>query len=410
MGAMRMKNNYDFSKITILIVDDETSILKAVRRTLIPEGFTVLTAESGKEGLEILEKEKIDLIISDYKMPEMNGFEFLKQVKKLYPKIYRIILSGYIEEGIVSEAILKGIASTFIGKPWEIDVLINKIKQISKIYMTINNEKLLEYINSIEKLPSLPETYKEISQAIEQGASAKELEGIIKKDVSLTTELLHIANSIFYGTFKVMSLKQAIVRIGNLQLKNLILFNSINKIPVSESQKPYMKELFNIAFISSKYYGQLYKKIYDERVSINYEAIPLLYNIGKILLLQFDFDNFLKIIQNLSKENNYSFAEVEEILNKSINHKELGAYFLCSWNLPEIFIEASLFYNTPDAISPEYDKEIKALCAIDKIISFLKYGKKEELKNIDICNKITKYENIEDIITEIEDELNNMGE
>ncbi len=403
-----MINNYDFSKITILIVDDETSILKAVRRTLIPEGFTVLTAESGKEGLEILKKEKVDLIISDYKMPEMNGFEFLKQVKKSYPKIYRIILSGYIEEGIVSEAILKGIASTFVGKPWEVSVLINKIKQIARIYMTVNNEKLIEYINSIEKLPSLPETYQEISQAIEKGVSAKGLEDIIKKDVSLAIELLHIANSIFYGSYKVMSLKQAIVRIGNLQLKNLILFNSINKIPVSEAQKPYMKELFNLAFISSKYYGQLYRKIYKEKISVNYEAIPLLYNIGKILLMQFDFDDFLKIAKNLSKENNYCFGDIEEKMGRNINHRELGAYFLCSWNLPEIFIESALFYNYPDLVSPEYEKEIKTLCAIDRIIAFIKYGDKEELKDIDICNGVINFEEIQDIIVEIDDDLGKM--
>jgi len=400
-----MFDNIDFSKISILVVDDEPSILKAVRRVLIPERFNVFTAESGFEGLEILKEERIDLVISDYKMPKMNGFEFLKKVKNEYPNVYRIILSGYIEEGIVADGILRGIASTFIGKPWEGDALINKIKQISSIYMTINDEKLTQYINSIEKLPSLPETYREVSHAMENNASAKQLEDIIKKDISLATEILHIANSIFYGSYKTLSLRQAIVRIGSLQLKNLILFNTMKNLSYTEVQKPHVRKLFNAAFVASKYYSSIYEAIFGEKLSVNYEAIPLLYNIGKVLLLRFDFQNFFKITNNLRKENFYSFSKSEDEIKNIINHRDLGAYFLCSWNLPEIFIESSLFYTTPEKSSNEYKKEIKALSILDTIVSFLTHGNKKELKEANFDADFFDFEKVEKIVNKMEKEF-----
>ncbi len=398
-------DNFEYSRINILIVDDEVNVLKSLRRVLLSEGFKVYLAGSGKEGLNILKKSKIDFVISDYKMPEMNGIEFLLEVKKLYPKIYRIILSGYIDENVVSEAILKGIASTFIGKPWEDDALIKKIKQISKIYLSVNNKKLIEYINSIEKLPSLPEIYNEISSAIERGASARELEDIIKKDISFATEILHIANSIYYSSYKTVSLRQAIVRVGFAQLKNIIIINSLRKLSFSKTQEPYVNDIFNIAFISSKYYGDVYISLFNEKIKADYLSLPLPYNIGKLLLLQFEFEKYLEVIKNISKENQYSFSEAEKNVNIEFNHKELGSTFLSSWNLPEIFVEASLFYDTPDESSLEYRKEITALCAMDKILSFLRYGDMDELKDVKICGEIFDYEELEPIMIQIKEEL-----
>ncbi len=81
---------------TLLIVDDESNVLKSLKRLLFETDYRVLTADSGNEGLKTFENESsIQLVISDYRMPEMNGVEFLKRVKELYPDTIRIILSGY---------------------------------------------------------------------------------------------------------------------------------------------------------------------------------------------------------------------------------------------------------------------------------------------------------------------------
>ena len=105
--------------ITILCVDDEKNILSSLRRLLRPEGYEIQLANSGAEGLDILSKMPIDLVISDMRMPEMNGAQFLEKVYELYPDTVRILLTGYSEISSTIDAINKGSIYKYISKPWE---------------------------------------------------------------------------------------------------------------------------------------------------------------------------------------------------------------------------------------------------------------------------------------------------
>lgn len=105
--------------VTILCVDDEKNILSSLRRLLRPEGYDIQMANSGAEGLEILEKMPVDLIISDMRMPEMNGAEFLEKVYAKWPGTVRILLTGYSEMSSTIDAINKGSIYKYISKPWE---------------------------------------------------------------------------------------------------------------------------------------------------------------------------------------------------------------------------------------------------------------------------------------------------
>ena len=104
---------------TLLLVDDEPGILSSLRRLLRPAGYRILTAESGKAGLEILETETVDLVISDMRMPEMDGARFLEQVRLRWPDTTRILLTGYADVGSTIEAINRGEISRYVAKPWD---------------------------------------------------------------------------------------------------------------------------------------------------------------------------------------------------------------------------------------------------------------------------------------------------
>ena len=93
---------------SLLLVDDEPSILSSLRRLLRPAGYIIHTAENGKAGLEILEKETIDLIISDMRMPEMDGAEFLERVRNRWPATTRILLTGHADMSSTIAAINRG--------------------------------------------------------------------------------------------------------------------------------------------------------------------------------------------------------------------------------------------------------------------------------------------------------------
>ena len=104
---------------TLLLVDDEPSILSALRRLLRPIGYRIHTAESGRAGLAILEQEAVDLVISDMRMPEMDGAKFLEQVRRRWPATTRILLTGYADVTSTIEAINRGEIYRYVSKPWD---------------------------------------------------------------------------------------------------------------------------------------------------------------------------------------------------------------------------------------------------------------------------------------------------
>lgn len=106
------------SPATLLLVDDEPGILSSLRRLLRPAGYKIHTAESGMAGLEILEHEPVDLVISDMRMPEMDGAKFLEQVRNRWPAVTRILLTGYADMNSTIDAINRGEIYRYISKPW----------------------------------------------------------------------------------------------------------------------------------------------------------------------------------------------------------------------------------------------------------------------------------------------------
>jgi response regulator RpfG family c-di-GMP phosphodiesterase len=110
---------------SVLAVDDEPNIVSALRRTLRSRGFAVHTALGGAEGLELLEKHPVDAIISDMRMPEMTGAQFLQQARAKRPEAVRILLTGYADITSTIDAVNNGEIFRYLSKPWEDDVLLS---------------------------------------------------------------------------------------------------------------------------------------------------------------------------------------------------------------------------------------------------------------------------------------------
>ena len=119
---------------TVLCVDDEQNILNALKRLLRKESYRLLTSTTGSGGLQLLTENDIQVVISDQRMPEMNGTAFLKQVKELYPHIIRIILTGYTDVDTISNSINQGHIYKFFLKPWNDHQLILEIRQALEQY------------------------------------------------------------------------------------------------------------------------------------------------------------------------------------------------------------------------------------------------------------------------------------
>lgn len=112
---------------TLLFVDDDPGVLSALRRLFRFNGYTVLVASSGAEGLRLLECGNVDLVISDMRMPVMDGASFLKQVRTGWPGVVRILLTGYADATSMAKAIDEGEIHHCIDKPWRDDYLLSLV-------------------------------------------------------------------------------------------------------------------------------------------------------------------------------------------------------------------------------------------------------------------------------------------
>jgi two-component system NtrC family sensor kinase len=132
-------------QIRILCVDDERSILQALERSFLDENYEIVNANSGAEGLQALEEEgPFQVVISDYRMPVMNGVEFLKRVYARWPDTVRLVLSGYADVGAIVAAINEGHIYKFIPKPWDDQDLRFTIEKSLEHYLLQNKNRELQ--------------------------------------------------------------------------------------------------------------------------------------------------------------------------------------------------------------------------------------------------------------------------
>jgi two-component system NtrC family sensor kinase len=165
-------------EIRILCVDDEPNVLNSIRRLFLDYEYTILTATSAQEGLEILQNARIQIVMSDYRMPNMNGVEFLKEVRKFWPETVRIVLSGYADTAAIVSAVNEGQIYKFIPKPWNDDDLKATIANAIEGYYLFKrraeltdqlikvNEELKELLEDKSKILELKGEMLEASQMI----------------------------------------------------------------------------------------------------------------------------------------------------------------------------------------------------------------------------------------------------
>ena len=152
---------------TLLLVDDEENITSALVRLLRRDGYNILRANSGAEGLAMLAQNKVGVIISDQRMPGMSGVEFLSKVREQYPDTVRIVLSGYTELNSVTDAINRGAVYKFLTKPWEDELLRANVEEAFQRYeMRMENTRLARELEDANE--ELTRINHELEQRVEE--------------------------------------------------------------------------------------------------------------------------------------------------------------------------------------------------------------------------------------------------
>ncbi|MGH7162388.1 MAG: response regulator [Planctomycetota bacterium] len=138
---------------TLLCVDDEASIRSALRRVFLEEDWEVLFAKDGADGLEVFKGADVDLVLSDFRMPGMDGIEFLKRVKEIKSDCVRIVLSGYADINLIVNALNEGEIYRFLQKPWnDEDLLHNLRKALEHHRLGRENRRLAQELRELNAM------------------------------------------------------------------------------------------------------------------------------------------------------------------------------------------------------------------------------------------------------------------
>lgn len=182
----------------ILCVDDEKNVLRSLQRLFLDDEYKVYTAQSAMEGLNILhEVGEVQVVVSDYRMPGMNGIEFFREVYKHWPDSIRIVLSGYADTTAVVEAINDGHIYKFIPKPWNDDELSFTIQEgIKHYFLKQNNSQLIEdLMRSNEELRKINETLESAAQKLWIGTNKSPVNQILLDLINMLPIGIIITNS-----------------------------------------------------------------------------------------------------------------------------------------------------------------------------------------------------------------------
>ena len=153
---------------TLLCVDDERSILHALKRLFRKEPYRFLIAQNGQEALSVLDEEEVQVIISDYRMPDMTGTALLREVKQRFPETVRVVLSGYADVDVIMESINEGEIYRYLSKPWNDEELRVTIHQcFDRFRLMQENARLVEQVRVQN------ESLKELNEDLERTVEAR---------------------------------------------------------------------------------------------------------------------------------------------------------------------------------------------------------------------------------------------
>jgi HD-like signal output (HDOD) protein len=366
---------------TILFVDDEQNVLNSLRGLFHDEPWDLLFADSGSNGLEILKNDHVDIVISDVRMPVMDGIAFLNQVKTRYPDIVRIFLSGYADRTAVIRALSEGCAQQLLPKPWDDNELIRIIREalLQAEEMKKTSTGLQKIINSLSSLSTMPQTYIEIKKCFSHidTVSIESLAEIIEQDASVSAELLRWANSALFGQMhKVDTVGRALMILGIDIVEGLVLSQSVFSAIASDSRlipgfnlKDFQTHSLSCGILAKLLISRL---SHGEPKNVDRAfTAGLLHDVGKMVEEGCLFDKFSKIV-DAARRNNSLLIEAEyDILGTT--HEEIGRHLAEWWSMPSFLVNAIRWHHKPQLCKADRDL-IAAVHVADALVQQFDLG------------------------------------
>jgi HD-like signal output (HDOD) protein/CheY-like chemotaxis protein len=340
----------------IMFVDDERRILDGIEMMLFDhvEDWELSFYESGYHALEHLARETVDVIVSDMRMPGMNGEELLRLVKERHPEVIRIVLSGQVEAEVAERILLN--VHDFLSKPTEAGQLIGTIQRALGLARSPRPEELKRLVGNLDGLPPRPTTYLKLRAAItDPECGLNDLAEILDHDIAMSATVLHLANSAYFARgYRADKVIDAVNRLG----ADIVAAVALSAEALSSFTAPGIDlESLNEHALHSV--GIIGAAVPQPR-HVELEAAAL-HPIGSLLIASALPDRY-RSAQQLARASGISVAAAEQELF-GFTHAHAGAYLLRLWNLDPTVPEAIDHMHCPWATSGDARRAAAAIWA-----------------------------------------------
>mgnify|MGYP000946977909 CR=1 FL=1 len=361
-------------KRSILFVDDEPQILEGLRHRLHRQRarWEMAFVASGNDALQYLAEHPVDVLITDMRMPGMDGAQLLQIVQSRHPGVVRIVLSGHAE----LEASLRAIpvAHQFLNKPSEPGELENVVERACALQSLVNDDTVRSLVGQIGALPPAPRIYGRLMAALAADkCTAAEVAKLLSQDVAISAKTLQMVNSAFFRlSRKVTKVEEAVVYLGLNTIKQIVLAAEV----FQGAQSPLSKLGNRLDVLQSHAVAvaQIASNMFKDK-STREDAFTagLLHDVGKMLLLMSMADRCLKL-EDLARERGLLLYQCERE-EWGATHAEVGAYLLGLWGLPYPLIETVGNHHEPRRVTSQGFGVLAAVHLADGLVRELEPGR-----------------------------------
>jgi HD-like signal output (HDOD) protein len=345
----------------ILFVDDEPNVLDGLRRMLRARRneWEMVFASSGNEALERLDATAFDVLVTDMRMPGMDGAELLARAKASHPRTVRVILSGHADDEACVRA--SAVAHQFLAKPCDAGRLTEVVERACRLDEMLHDPALRKLLGGIGELPVAPRTYTELlgltSRPDVEIASVGE---VIERDPGLVARVLRLVNSSYFGVRKeIRDVRHATTHLGLDTVRDIVLTLEVFRGGgeaggVAERQQAH-------ALLT----GRIARRIVTERRERDVAFLAaMLHDIGELVIATHMAGALGDIDALAAREGTRQEAE-RRVLGAT--HAEIGAYLLAVWGMPPQVVESVAHHHEPRRVGHDTFGVVDAVHVADHL-------------------------------------------
>ena len=331
-------------KKKVLFVDDETRILDGLRRLLRGQRseWDMTFVDSAAEALRVLEATAFDVLVTDMRMPGMDGAQLLAEAQRICPGAVRLVLSGHTElEGALRAV---PVAHQFLSKPCDTNELRDTVERVWDFSHSLKGADHTQLAGTLGALPVAPRVRVRLREICTRDDVAfEEVASIIEEDPAYATKVLQLVNSSFFGLRRqIHSVSDAARQLGMDVLRNLVVNDELCRSFEAPVARGYdLDEAQHHGFLASRLASRF---VSDPETRETARCAALVHDVGQTLFASRLPEEYARVLELQTSGMSRHDAEREVF---EITHAEIGAYLLGLWGLPTPIVEAVLFHHEP---------------------------------------------------------------